>query len=231
MAPILISSTCLTIDPDPPDKLSAPVFTEASIAMKMYDDELREMVHVAWEPDSSDTIPIQFYQLLRQTDMDSLPKPITNIPDTVTDIFEPVYQFELDDRTEEHCVTYWIFAIDTLLRSGDTSAAFIVELAREVDLLSPTTKLVDSLFSWGISDVKNQSIFHAFLWKPDLILWESDTISEFIGGNYTKFNRTLPPPLYPLAAGEYFWGVELIIVGGLNANDPTSITITQFSVD
>ncbi len=231
LVPLLLSSTCLTVDPPRPDRLSAPIFIEADIVLKKFDGEIREMVRVAWEPDSTDTISVIFYQVLRQVDTDSLPTPIINIPDTVTELFEPVYQFNLANRTNEHLISYWIFAIDSLERRGDTSAAFIVELAREVDLLSPITKLTDSLFSWGINDIKNQSRFHAFLWKPDAILWESDTINEFIGGNYTKFNRFLPPPLHPLETGEYFWGVELTIVGGLNANDPKSITITKFSVE
>ncbi len=230
MVPLLLSSNCLTDEWEPPDLLSAPVFTDTEIMMKLYDNEIREVILVSWEPDSTDTISIIFYQVLRQTDNDSLPTPITNIPDTITELPILVYQLNLSDRVKEHTVSFWIFAIDSFGRAGDTSVAFIVKLARKVDLLSPTTTLTDSLFSWGINDIKNLSRFNAFLWKPDTTLWVSDTINEFIGGNYTKFDQCLPPPLYPLETGEYFWGVELTIVDGL-PNEPKSITIAKFTVE
>ncbi len=238
LVPLLLSSTCLTIDPPLPARLSAPQFTSAEVIPGEYDEEIQEMIHVEWVPDTTDTISIYSFQIVRQTDVDSFPIPITNIPNTVRDNYDPVYFFNLENRTREHLIFYWIFAVDSLGRAGDTSTVFGIDLARVVTLVQPyeNDTLEDTLsnivFRWlvpsiqlGPCDISTQ------IWKSTALLWTSDTAKQqhipSEGKNYTE---SLPASLVPLTSGVYLWGVSLTIYGGTGANDPTSITTRKFYV-
>lgn len=232
--PILISSTCLTVDPPPPARLSAPQFIHAEIVPKEFDGEMREMIHVQWEPDTADTISLHSFQLLRQPDTDSLPTPITGIPQSYRDNYDAVYLLTIANRTVEHLVYYWIFGLDTLGRAGDTSSVFIVELARAVNLLHPQENdtIIDTItnifFRWEVPAIFNQTMSHVILWKSDSLIWVSDTVKDYTGGGAKIYQKPIAGAILPLASGDYFWGVELIIVGGINANDPTSVTLRKF---
>ncbi len=233
---ILISSTCLTVDPPPPALLSAPEFIKAEIIPRTFDGEIREMIHVQWEPDTTDTISIYTFQILRQPDTDSLPTPITGIPDTYRDNYDAVYSLTIANRTIEHLVYYWIFALDTLGRAGDTSSVFSVELARKVNLLHPeendtiNTMITNIFFQWEVPAIFNQTMSHAILWKNDSLIWASDTVKDYTGGGSKIYRKPVDDSILPLVSGVYLWGVELIIIGGINANDPTSVTLRKMYV-
>jgi hypothetical protein len=231
--PILVASTCLTVDPPLPERLSAPRFIHAEIIPKVYDGEIRETIHVQWEPDTTDTIPIYSFQILRKPDTDSLPTPITGIPKTYRDNYDAVYLLSITDRTKNDTIDYWIFAIDTLGRAGDISLVYTVELARAVNLLHPaendtvTDTTLNIFFRWEVPPIFNQTFSHVILWKSDSLIWASDTVKDFTGGVSKIYQKSRAGTLLPLTPGEYTWGIELIIIGGMHANDPTSVTLRK----
>jgi hypothetical protein len=235
--PLLLSSTCLTIDPPLPQRLSPPIFSGVNIHPGYFNGSLQEMITLRWEPDTTDTVSIVSFCILRRTDSDSFPTPVTNIPGTVREIWDPVYLLNMTDRSAEHLVTYRIFGIDSLGRNGDTSGAYIVEIARFVNLLNPADRSVfpDTLrelkFRWEVTPIVNQFNVHVLVWKSDTLVWTSDTIRDYTGGLSKIYERTLPGSVYNFKSGTYFCGVSLTITGGEYENDPSSIRLSSFYVE
>ena len=112
--PLLLSSICITPPEPRPNPLSSPVFTNYNIIAKQYNDEYHEMVYLQWQPDTTDTISITSYTVIRKVDIDSFQNLITNIPADVNDLYDPTYKFiDADKRTNDRLIFYRIFAIAT----------------------------------------------------------------------------------------------------------------------
>lgn len=235
--PILLGSTCPTIDPPRPDRLSSPIFTNYETVARQFDDEYHEMIYLQWTPDSTDTIPVISYQIIRQVDIDSFPAKITNIPADVNELYDPTYKFiDADNRKKDRLIFYRIFAVDSIDdgRPGDTSVVCTVSLAALVDLLSP---LIDTIpnqpvnFKWQVPSIFNPIKTYVVLWLSDSTLWVSDTIKDYTGGGVPPYERSLPSSLLPLYSGVYFWGAFLIIQGGsITGDDALSVAIRNFYV-
>lgn len=237
LLPTLLYLTCITPPEPRPDRLSSPIFTNYEIVAGLYGDEYHEVIHLQWIPDSTDTISIIKYQILRKVDIDSSSTTITDIPSDVNDLNDPTVKF-IDDpakRTNDRLIFYRIFAIDSLERPGDTSVVCTVSLARLIDLLLPPIDTIPSQsvnFRWLVPQIFNSRVrTHIVLWKNDSTIWQSAPKEFFTGGGPTQENENLPPSLLPLIPGEYFWGAYLIIIGGsVTGDNPTSINIRNFYV-
>ena len=237
LLPVLLSSICITPPEPRPDRLSSPVFYNSETVAGQFDNEYHEMIYLQWQPDSTDTIPVISYKIIRQVDIDSFQTFITSIPADVNDLYDPTYKFvDADDRTNDRLIFYRIFAIDGIDegRPGDTSAVCTVSLARVVDLLSPLIDTISnqsSNFKWQVPSINNPIKTYVVLWLNDSTLWVSDTIKDFTGGGPKTYERTLPSSLLPLYSGVYFWGGFLVIQGGsVNGDDASSVAIRNFYV-
>lgn len=233
---LAILLSCIpTVDPPPPDRLSAPYITEYRIiAEPDYTNEYHETIYLKWAPDTTDPISPISYEIIRQADTDSFPTFIRNIPDTINKISEPTYKFDDLDRSTEHLIFYRIFAYDSLGRMGDTSAICSVSLARNITLMHPGNIMSDpagkEYFEWEIPEgIVNQNISHIYLWKNDSLIWESDSVWYYSGGVARYPKKSLPTPLSPLIKNNYYyWGIELSII---DIHYPLSITIRNFYVE
>ncbi len=227
-------SCTLTEDPPPPDRLSAPYFTDYQIiAVPDYTNEYHETIYLQWAPDSTDPISPISYEIIRQADTDSLPSYIRNIPDTVNEVYEPTYKFDELDRFEEHLIFYSIFAYDSLGRVSDTSVICTVSLARSLTLMHPEIIMSDipgtEYFKWEVPEhIQDWNVSHVLLWKKDSLIWESDSAWHYTGGSAEYPEKKLPNNLSPLEKITYYWGIEFAI---LRNNDPVSITIGKFTVE
>ena len=235
--PILLCSTCPTIDPPRPDRLSSPIFTHSEITAGQFDNEYHEMIHLQWVQDSTDTIPVISYQIILKFDIDSFPANITNIPADVNELFDPTYKFiDTDNRKEDRIIFYRIFAIDSIDdgRPGDTSVTCTVSLASLVDLLVPSADTIPNQpvnFKWQVPSIFNPIKSYVVLWLSDSTLWVSDTIKDYTGGGVPPYERNLPQSHLPLFSGEYFWGAFLIVQGGsITGDDASSAAIRNFYV-
>lgn len=235
LLPFLLGSSCPTEDPPPPPRLKAPYFTFQDIVAKPdYNNQYQETILLKWNVDSTDTISPIYYCLIRTTSVDSNPSIKTNIPtNLINGYLDPIHPLGLSIIYEEF-VYYRIFTIDSLWRSGDTSAICTVSVAREVIILHPGDTITNTpgseKFTWLVPQIQ-QGPSHSFIsiWKNDSIQWTSDAEKIYTGGGSQKVNRLLPDSLSPLNSGVYYWGVSLIIIGGLNT-DPKSITIRKLYV-
>ena len=237
LLPVLLCSTCPTIDPPRPDRLSSPLFTHFEIVAGQFDNEYHEMIHLQWVPDSTDTIPITSYHIIRKVDIDTFPTQITNIPADVNELFDPTYKFiDADSHKDDRLIFYRICAIDSIDdgRPGDTSVACTVSLASLVDLLTPPADTIPNQpvnFKWQVPSIFNPIKSYVVLWLSDSTLWVTDTIKDYTGGGVPPYERSLPSSLLPLYPGEYFWGAFLIIQGGsITGDDASSVAIRNFYV-
>ncbi|MGD9200041.1 MAG: hypothetical protein PVI26_00630 [Chitinispirillia bacterium] len=224
---------CLTIDPEPPERLGAPVFSHYSIvAKKDLDDEYNEFIQLHWRPDSTDKISIGYFEIIRMIPTDSTSNTnIRNIPGNYRLIHDKISNFNLlNPRTQSNNIFYKIFAIDSLERAGDTSIICTVSLAENVILKTPFDTLHTELFQWIVPQIFTQSITNVLLWKNDSLLWESDSIPDYTGGGSKNQSKILPGHLSPLQSGMYYWGVKMTLVSGGIDRDPSSITIREFYV-
>ncbi len=225
---------CLTIDPPPPRHLSAPNFIYHNvIAATDYTNIYHEKISLRWEPDSTDSISPQIYQLLYRTDIDSFFKPIKNIPADTEYYFQQTSIFDTLARTTEHVIFYRIFAFDSLGRGGDTSDVCTVSLARTITLIYPTTSTNDftekNCFLWEVPEgIVSRNFSHALLWKEDSLIWESDSAVFYSMGSAKQVEKKIPNIFLPLQKGTYYWGVKLAII---DKNDPLSITIGKFNIE
>ena len=231
LLPICIGAICDPIPP-PPATLSSPAFSGYDIVSRVYDGEHQEMIRLAWLPDSTDTVSVVSYQILRRGEADTFTTPIRDIAGTVQELFDPTVNFvEADKRDNEYHVFYRIFAFDSLGRPGDTSVVCTVSLARFVKQLQPLDTFQNEPFKWQVPPVFNLTLSHVILWKGDSTLWTSDTIRAYTQGGVPPFERSLPQSFPPLIPGKYFWSVHLkILGGGMGGDDALSIITTNFYV-
>ncbi len=231
---IALFCNCLTVDPPPPPRLSAPTITHVAIkAMPDYTQAYNEAIFVYWQKNALDEITPSRFEVIRQAVSDSFPTTIKNIPPTHDSIYEFTASFVNLDRTEENTLFYRIFAFDSLGRPGDTSAVCTVSLARTITLIRPGAVLNDppgnEIFKWEIPEGINRNASHIYLWKSDSLLWESDSVWYYSGGVAKYPEKGLPTHLSPLMKGEtYYWAVELSII---DRNYPLSITVSKFYVE
>jgi len=229
--PVCLGAICDPI-PAPPATLSSPVFTGYDVVSRIYDGEHQEMIVVQWEPDSTDTVSVVSYQMLRRGEADTFATPIRDIAGTVRELFDPTVNFvESAKRENEYNVFYWIFALDSLGRPGDTSPACTVSLARFVKQLQPLDTFQNEPFRWQVPPIFNRTMSFVTLWRGDSVLWTSDTMLEYTGGGVPPFEKSLPGNFPPLPPGTYFWGVPLrILGGGANGDDALSVITTNVHV-
>jgi hypothetical protein len=217
------------VDPPPPPPLPAPIITSSTIhAITDIDWEIHETVTLQWiaAPDSS--LSVISFKILRV--VASLPLPLltkTSI-DSLNTLLEPVAGLTIPDRTAEQSIIYRIFAIDSLDRSGDTSVACTLIIARAIPLLLPQDTLMGNQFKWEIPNgIPDQTRSCVILWHNGLLLWKSADVMKYTNGLSETFSKYLPDSLVTLPSGIYYWGVHLTIEGG---TFPESFTIRKFYV-
>lgn len=220
---------CATIDPPPPSPLSAPIITDSTIvAVPDIDKEITESIQIQWTAGPGDSLSVYSFKIIRNTALQTLPLLTKLSIDSLNTLIDPVAQLNLPNRNDEQYIIYRIFALDSLDRPGDTSAACTITLARSIPLLSPKDTFVVNQFKWEVPNgIYNQTRSCAILWHQGSLVWKSDDVLKYTNGLSEIFTRALPDSLMPLAPGRYYWGIQLTIEGGVF---PVSFTIRKLYV-
>ncbi|MFP4415898.1 MAG: hypothetical protein ACOC41_00255 [Chitinivibrionales bacterium] len=224
---VLNGSSCATVDPPPPQRLEAPLFTKSDISVLPVDDELREIIHLQWEKRSGSDISVIEYRIIRRIANDTISSE-HSLPGRTLEFFDPADELDVD-RLETQAIFYQIFSIDSLERSSDTSAVCTVSLAPLVRLLSPSDTLSENHFRWSIYNVTNPCVSQLYLYNDFRIHWQSGPVGgyQYIGSDREEqVSFSLPDSIYDSLNGAGFaWAVKLQVVG---AKDPTSISTKTF---
>ncbi len=226
---VLNGSTCATVDPPPPDPLAAPQIIKSGIYCAPSSSGFREMIHLQWEKPDRDDISISEYRVIRRVQGDDIGYSF-KIPPQASDFFDPTDELDVS-RLQTQSIYYQLYAVDHLERQSDTSIICTVSLAPSVRLISPSNILKENRFEWSIYNVAQTCLSELFLYRGDLLLWQSGPVGGYhlIGSDREKtLSVSLPDSVYvSLKDANFEWAVKLQVVG---AGDPASITIKPFSV-
>jgi hypothetical protein len=205
---------CQYYAPITPLRLKQPLITKLLLSEAKF-STYREAVHIEWTPPPDDSIAVRSFTLLRKTYDDSLfdvikhgiPDSIVSFNDDLTPIGFPLNGYNL--------IMYKVFAIDTLGRAGDTSAACSLYLAPQPEL--STLDTVTRCFGWLSRNIQGSVTSHIKLWNSTGdSLWTSKRVEEL--GNEqvpVNFSACLPDSLKPLLPGIWYFAVFLEANGSL----------------
>jgi hypothetical protein len=211
----LAGLTCPSPEPFPPPSLSAPVFLKMEVAAFKF-DTYRPAIHLQWRAPSHDSLGIKEFVILKKTQSDSgFSVLVRSIPDSISNFYEAADNVGFPS-SDYKAVTYRIFAIDTIGRAGDTSAADSVVLVWPPQPVQPkdfdTLAGEDSLV-WSVSNVQAGFFTYLFIYNDSLgLVWKSPkplTPSFLTDGQTGIFGVVLPQVLLPLTSGVYSWAVKI----------------------
>jgi hypothetical protein len=205
---------CQYYAPITPLRLKQPAMTKPFLSEAKF-STYREAIRIGWVAPSADSIAIRSYTLLRKTYNDSLFDVCSHgIPDTIT--------FFNDDLTLTgfpadgyFLVMYKVFAIDTLGRAGDTSAACSLYIAPQPELTTLDT--TTWCFGWLSHSIQGSVTSHLKLWNAaGNFSWNSPRTEE-LGSESTPvpFSACLPDSLKPLPSGAVYFAIFLEANGSL----------------
>ncbi|MBN2037339.1 MAG: hypothetical protein JW768_11400 [Chitinispirillaceae bacterium] len=226
---ITVVCMCQPFDPITPPRLSAPEATVIRLSEARLFSSYREAIHLEWEPPVNDSAGIRSYSIIRKTSSDSvfdlftrsqgIPPSIDSFNDDIKPIGFPNEGFTL--------VEYRIFAIDTLGRSGDTSAICSLFLVRQPQL--DTIDLPRSSFRWHSRFIQGSIATYLHLWNRDgSVTWSSPRQEDFGSWDYPLyFSATVADSLLPLTAGSWYYAIYLFAMG----NDRQSLKVDSFNVN
>ena len=215
-----IASTCPTADPFPPPQIIAPSFTLMEVTGVKSGGAYRAAVHMQWKLGTADSFPVKSFVVLKKASGDSAFGIMHyGIPDTVFDDYDIINAKDLPQYqlfgNPYSAVKYLVFAVDTLGRSGDTSAADSILLTWPPTLTYPLDTLNQNLFTWQTSGYQGGYYANMVLWGGAGLVWSSPIPSSPRFGNVAldSFNVQLPSALYPLQTGQYYYGVVVTFPG------------------
>ncbi|MBN1128265.1 MAG: fibronectin type III domain-containing protein [Chitinispirillaceae bacterium] len=206
---------CHTYGPVTSARPDAPVIVEVSISEARLFESWREAIRLQWSPPSNDSIGIMYYTLIRKTDNDSVFDIFANsrlIPDSLSTFFDDLQSIGFPEDSYL-LVQYRIFAIDSLGRSGDTSTACSLYLARQ-----PTIDTIDtgrSVFRWRTQFIQGSVATFLKLWNGDgTVSFSSPQQEEFGSWDYpVLFSAKLPDSLSPVPPGRWYCAIYLYAMG------------------
>ena len=213
VAAIFISMLCMglacpTIEPPLPPRLSSPIID--SITLTGYNKILnvhRETLKLNWSPPLNQYTSVASYTLLRKTARDSL--------FDIFDMSRSIDMLEFHDDLNVigfpssfyDSISYRIFAVDSLGRSGDTSHIFSIMLA-----VQPSFKEFNQTswtFKWTVLGILGAMTSHIKIWNKDQSrIWSSTPQIQYPGENQIlTFSVSLPQNLIPLQPGDWYYGI------------------------
>jgi hypothetical protein len=208
---------CQYYPPITPLRLKPPVFSKPFLSEAKF-STYREAIHITWTPPSTDSITIRSYTLLRKTGDDSLfdvftrsqgiPDSIVSFDDDLTPIGFPVNGYDL--------IVYKIFAIDTLGRAGDTSAACSLYLASQPELTRIDTAAW--CFGWLSRGIQGSVTSHLKVWNAGGTRSWTSPASEELGNEQVpvNFSSCLPDTFKPMTAETWYFALFLDANGSLH---------------
>ena len=216
-----IASTCPTADPFPPPQIAAPSFTLMEVTGVKKGGDYQGAVHMQWKMGNVDTFPVKEFVILKKGPSDSAFGIMHfGIPDSVFDDYDVPITNELPPMqlfgSPFSCVKYRVFAVDTLGRSGDTSAVDSILLTWPPAITYPIDTLKQNVFKWTTQSYQGGYYASMMVWSDASgPVWSSPQPSEPTYGNATQdsFALQLPSALYPLGAGRYYMGVRAYFPG------------------
>jgi hypothetical protein len=198
-------------EPLAPPRLASPAVTGIGIAETKPPSPLQEAIRISWQPPSEDSVAIRSFTLIRKTASDSgfdvftrsqgIPDSVHTFDDPATPIGFPIDGFFL--------VSYRLFAVDTLGRPSDTSAACSLYLAPQPTV--DTIDLAGGTVRWHTRFIQGSVLSWIKLWNgASGASWESRPAEDFGSYDYPLyFTVGLPDSIRPVAPGT--WGFAVFI--------------------
>ena len=226
---LLMASSCPTSDPFPPPPLRAPVFTGIGITGIKISDAYRAAVRLQWDLRGKDSLPVSQYVILRKKQSTDTAFSVLHyaIPDSVFDDYDVLLTNDVPAQGVYSKIGYRIFAIDTMERSGDTSATDSIRICWAPLVGYPQDTLKQNLFKWYTIQYMAGYFTYLYLWDETKgLCWTSPMPNEPSYGHETldSFFVHLPDSLYPLATGDYWYGLKVEIPG----ENIQTLTIQEF---
>jgi len=228
---LLLGSACPTSDPFPPPLLHAPAFTRFTIeGIKLAaPDGYTAAIHLQWAPAAGDSIPVTEYKILRKKQKTDTVFSLFHetIPDSVHDDYDILRPADFPNQGQYTVIWYRIFVVDSLGRSGDTSAPDSIRLCWPPRPGQPLDTLRQNRFTWYTIQYLAGYFTYMFLWcEKRGLVWSSPKPSEPSYGHETadSFFVRIPDSLYPLARGLYWYGAKIEFPG----ENIQTVAIQQF---
>jgi hypothetical protein len=228
-----LGSSCPSPESFPPPPLPAPSFSKTELTAARF-DSYRPAVHLEWTTPNSDSLSIhEFVILEKSSDSGGFSVLVRSIPDSITSYFDNLDRIVFPQLWDIRTIQYRIYAIDTLGRSGDTSAIDSFSLAWPPEMVSPieadTVLWPDSLV-WNVSGVMSGYFTYVYLFSDSGgCLWQSPRPGIPVYSDHDKtvrFAVAVPGSLPLPSGGPYFWGAKVEIPTG----SASSIAISRFYV-
>jgi hypothetical protein len=224
--------SCPSPEAFPPPPLSAPVFSNTTLTAARF-DTYRPAVHLVWKAPNSDSLSIhEFVILEKSSDSGVFSVLVRSIPDSITDYFDNLDRIVFPQHWDTKTIQYRIFAIDTLGRSGDTSAIDSFSLSWPPGIIRPAdadTVRPDTLV-WTVFGVMNGYFSYACLYSDSGgCIWQSPRPDLPVYSNHDKTDRftAVVPQSVPLTSGgTYYWAAMVEIPTG----SASSIALSRFYV-
>jgi hypothetical protein len=229
---IVLGSSCPSPVAFPPAPLSAPIFLSADLTAAKF-ETYRPAVHLTWKPPHTDSLSIREFVILQKSiDSSVFSVLVRSIPDSITAYDDDLDRVNFPQQSNLETMQYRIFAVDSLGRSGDTSAIDSVVLAWQPipqwpangDSVRPDT------LSWSVRGVMMGYFTYVSLYSDSArLVWKSpvpDT-PTYSTENGTDHVVVHLPGSVPLLSGTtYYWAAKIDIPAG----NASSIAISRFYV-
>jgi hypothetical protein len=232
LAVFCLGSSCPSPESFPPPPLSAPSFSNAELYAARF-DTYRPAVHLEWTAPHSDSLSIREFVILeKSSDSGRFSVLVRSIPDSIPDYFDNLDRIVFPQHWDIRTIQYRIYAIDTLGRSGDTSAIDSFYLAWPPDIIRPSetdTVQPDSLV-WTVFGVMNGYFSYVYLFSDSGgCIWQSPRPGMPVYSNHDKTDRfavAVPESLPLPSGGPYYWAAKVEIPTG----SASSIAVSRFYV-
>jgi hypothetical protein len=186
-----------------------------------------------WKAPNSDSLSIhEFVILEKSSDSGVFSVLVRSIPDSITDYFDNLDRIVFPQKWDFKTIQYRIYAIDTLGRSGDTSAIDSFYLAWPPDIIRPseTDTVIPDTLMWDVSGVMGGYFTYVFLFSDsEGFLWQSPRPGIPVYSEHDKTDRftVVVPQSVPLTSGgTYYWAAMVEIPTG----SASSIALSRFYV-
>jgi hypothetical protein len=211
-----------------PPHLGPPQITTMALTEARLSGSWREAIHLRWEAPPTDSIGIRSYTLIRRTGNDSSFDVFSRsqgIPSSIDTFNDDIKPFGFPE-TDFFPVRYQIFAVDSLGRSGDTSAACSLSLARQPGI--DTVDLAKSSIRWFSEFIQGSIETYIKIWNTAGDGYFSSARQEEFGSWDTPvyFSTTLPDSLSPFSPGTWYYAIYLFAMGA----ERQSLKVDSFNV-
>ncbi|MBN1308211.1 MAG: hypothetical protein JXA18_09865 [Chitinispirillaceae bacterium] len=218
---------CLPVDSPLPQKLEKPILDfNGMAAVRDPVDGYHEAVHLSWTFTRTEETPVQSFTLLRKFPSDSFFDVFAGsrlIPADTTHFYDELAQhpFPADGFDS---VSYRLCAVDTLGRTGDTSAVCAVILAPQAKFVNYDT--VSGCLQWE-SWIRGGIFSWCTVWREaDKQEWTSRLQDAFPQTDQPgRFSACFPDSLQPPAPGRWYYALFV------KANDTHSLKIGTLDVE